>query len=39
LRRGLHEGTGEILRRLEGVERRLDQIEQEKGAAPGKDRS
>jgi len=39
LRRGLHEGTREILRRLEGIERRLDHIEQEKGAAPGKDRS
>ena len=39
LRRGLHEGTREILRRLEGIERRLDQIEQKKGAAPGEERS
>ena len=35
VRRGLHEGTREILRRLEGIERRLDQIEQqERRGAP-----
>jgi membrane-associated protease RseP (regulator of RpoE activity) len=39
VRRGLHEGTREILRRLEGIERRLEQMEQRNGAAPAEERN
>jgi len=39
MRRSLHEGTREILRRLEGIERRLEEIEQKRGGAPREERS
>ncbi len=39
MRRSLHESTREILRRLEGIERRLEEIEQKKGGAPREERS
>jgi len=39
MRRGLQDGTREILRRLEDIERRLERMEPKPGTAPGDERS